>query len=124
MRRSVILPACLAVWGSASAHHSSTMFDRTNPLAVTGTLTDFRWANPHSWITMSVPNGKGGFDTWTLEGGSVTIMIRNHWDRTSIVPGDKIKAVVAPRRDGTDGGEFMSVTNLRTGITYQQNGRF
>jgi len=51
-------------------------------------------------------------------------MVRNGWSRTSILNGDKIRAIVAPRRDNTDGGEFMSVKNLRTGITYQQNGHF
>ena len=114
----------LPLGGAAFGHHSGTMFDRTHPIAVVGTLTDFRWANPHSWITMAVPDGKGGTDTWTLEGGSVTFMVRNGWSRTSILNGDKIRAIVAPRRDNTDGGEFMSVKNLRTGITYQQNGHF
>ena len=129
MRRwSVILSRNLfaggLIAGAALAHHSGTMFDRTRPVAVVGTLTDFRWANPHSWISMAVPDRKGGTDTWVLEGGSVTFMVRNGWSRTSILNGDKIKAIVAPRRDGTDGGEFMSVTNLRTGIVYQQNGHF
>ena len=124
MRRQSVILCALAVALPAAAHHSGTMFDRGNPIAVVGTLTDFRWANPHSWISMAVPNGKGGTDTWTLEGGSVTFMVRNGWNRNSIVPGDKIKAIVAPRRDGTDGGEFMSVTNLRTGVVLQQNGHF
>ena len=119
-----MLAGSLPLGGAAFGHHSGTMFDRTHPIAVVGTLTDFRWANPHSWITMDVPDGKGGTDVWTLEGGSVTFMVHNGWTRTSILPGDKIKAIVAPRRDGTNGGEFMSVTNLGTGITYQQAGHF
>lgn len=119
---SLLLGGLLA--GAALAHHAGTMFDRTNPVAVTGTMKEFRWANPHSWLSMEVPDGKGGSDLWTLEGGSVTFMVHNGWTRTSIMPGDPIKAIVAPRRDGTNGGEFMSVTNLRTGKTYQQAGHF
>jgi hypothetical protein len=123
LTRTFMISGLLA-GAQALAHHAGTMFDRTNPIAVVGTLQEFRWANPHSWLSMQVPDGKGGSDLWTLEGGSVTFMIHNGWDRTSILPGDKIRAIVAPRRDGTNGGEFMSVTNLRTGKTYQQNGHF
>lgn len=116
--------ALLATSATALGHHAATMFDRSMPIVVTGTLQEFRWANPHSWIALLVPNGQGATDKWVLEGTSVTSMVRNGWTKDSLAPGDQIRAVVAPRKDGSHGGEFMSVTNLRTGRILQQDGRF
>lgn len=94
----------------AAAHHSPAAFDRTNPLIVQGTVAEFKWVNPHSWLYMQVPDGRGGVDKWTLEGGSTSVMVRNGWKSDSLKPGMKVRALVAPNRDGSNGGELLSVT--------------
>ena len=48
--------------GSAFAHHSMNGFDRAKTVTITGTVKQFKWANPHSWIELEVDNGKGGVD--------------------------------------------------------------
>lgn len=35
---------------SAPAHHSFAMFDRAHPIKISGTIKEFQWVNPHSWI--------------------------------------------------------------------------
>ncbi len=113
--------AVLATPITTSAHHSAAAFDRSKPIVVGGTLKSFQWANPHTWIDVVVPNGKGGSDLWRLEGPSVSILARNGWKKASIVPGEKLRLLVAPNRDGSKGGEFLTVkkadgTTLKFGI--------
>lgn len=96
--------------GMVVAHHSPAAFDRTNPLIVQGTVEQFKWVNPHSWVFLQVPNGKGGTDKWMLEGGSTSVMVRNGWNSKSLKKGQKVKALIAPNRDGSNGGELLSVT--------------
>jgi hypothetical protein len=112
VRRSLIALsiAVLLMPGAARAHHSGSEFDRTRPIIVTGVVKKFLWANPHGWLYLDVPNGKGGTDEWALEGGSVVVMIRNGWTAKSLLPGQTVRVLVAPRRDGRNGGEFLSVT--------------
>lgn len=100
---------CCAV---ASAHHSVASFDRANPEAVTGIVKDFKWTNPHSWITLMVPDGKGGQEEWDLEGGSVNMLARSGWTTKTLLPGMKVKLMVAPRKDGKIGGEWLRVLAL------------
>src|SRR5438045_7039639 len=57
----------LALAGSAWAHHSMSGFERTKTVTLTGTIKQFKWANPHCWIEMEVPNSKGGSDIWNVE---------------------------------------------------------
>ena len=42
-------------------------FDRTKNVTLVGTVKQFKWANPHSWIELEVPNAKGGVDSWNIE---------------------------------------------------------
>jgi len=97
---------------SAAAHHSVARFDRSNPIAVTGTVKQFIWSNPHTWIYVMVPNGKGGTDEWDLEGPAVNGLARGGWKIDTLKPGMKVRLKVSPRRDGQIGGEFTSVLQL------------
>lgn len=93
----------------AQAHHSAAAFDRSKPYSMMGTVKSFNWANPHAWIFVDVPNGKGGADTYELEGPGISGMARAGWTGRTLKPGDKIKVVVAPYRDGSKRGEFMAI---------------
>lgn len=98
--------------GVAVAHHSIASFDRNNPIIVNGTLKEFVWANPHTWMYLMVPNDKGGVDEWPLEGISVAGMARSGWGKKMLQPGQKIRVRVAPRKDGEIGGEWVGILEI------------
>ena len=54
-----LLIACICAMGIAYAHHSMEGFDRAKNVTLVGTVKQFKWANPHSWIELEVPNDKG-----------------------------------------------------------------
>src|SRR5580698_3877812 len=96
--------------GSATAHHSFAMFDMSKTLTLAGTVTNFEWTNPHSWLWIQVPDDKGGSQLWGLEGQAPGEMIRHGWTRHSINVGDKISVQIHPLKDGQLGGSFREVT--------------
>ena len=121
-----LLVACagmFALWsaGSAYAHHSMAGFDRTKTVTLTGTIKQFKWANPHSWIEIEVPNDKGGVETWNAEMTAPGILARAGWKSTLLKPGDKATIVVRPLLTGEPGGLFVSAT-LADGQTYTERG--
>jgi len=109
-----LITACGAVLALASAapsaHHSSAGIDRTKTVTLNGTVKEFRWANPHSWIDLDVPNEKGVVATWSIEMTSPTFLLRSGWKSSTLKTGDKVSVTVRPMRDGTPGGLFVSVT--------------
>lgn len=96
--------------GSASAHHSFAMFDMSKTLTLAGTVANFEWTNPHSWLWIQVPDGKGGSQLWGLEGQAPGELTRHGWTRHSINVGDKISVQIHPLKDGQLGGSFQVVT--------------
>ncbi len=94
----------------AFAHHSFAMFDNQKNTTLEGTVKDFQWTNPHSWIQLMVKDGSGKEVEWSIEGGSPNGLSRNGWKRTSLKPGDKASVVIHPLKDGTNGGSLVTVT--------------
>ena len=94
----------------AWAHHSMAGFDRDKTVAINGTVKQFKWANPHSWIEMEVSDGKGGTLTWNVEMTSPAVLIRAGWKSSVLKPGDKVTVMCHPQINGEPGGIFVSVT--------------
>jgi Family of unknown function (DUF6152) len=92
------------------AHHSFAMFDAEKVMVLDGTVKEFQWTNPHSWILMTVDNVEGKSDQWAIEMGGPAGLARQGWVPKTLRPGMKVKTVIHPLRDGTSGGQFMAVT--------------
>ena len=95
---------------SASAHHSFAMFDYMKSVTVEGTVKEFQWTNPHSWILMMVRNPKGVEEQWAIELGTPAGLRRQGWVPKTVTPGMKITALIHPLKDGTRGGRGISIT--------------
>jgi len=103
----LILVACIAT--SAFAHHSAAGIDRTKSVTVEGTVKNFKWGNPHSWLEVEVANKKGGSDIWNWEMNPPSWLVRNGWKSTSVKAGDKVTVTGRPFMNGDPGGIFVSV---------------
>jgi len=117
-----IVAATLAIAliaGSAHAHHAAAGIDRSKTVTVEGTVKQFKWANPHSYMEIEVPNGNGGTDLWSLEMTSPAFLVRAGWKSTTVKFGDKVKATARPLKNGDPGGLFVSVT-LPDGKTFTE----
>jgi hypothetical protein len=93
--------------GPAPAHHSFTVFDTQHPLELTGTVQEFRFASPHSLILLEVKGEDGKTATWTLEGASPSILVRDGWSSRSLKAGDEVQVTVDPLRSGAPGGAWI-----------------
>ena len=113
MRRSFIIAAAAAYLvssGSAQAHHSGAMFDRSREVTLVGTVKDFSWTNPHSSFAVEIVKADGSPELWAVEMNSPNNLVREGWTRYTLKPGDKVTAVINPLRDGKPGGLYIGVT--------------
>jgi hypothetical protein len=89
--------------GSAHAHHSfaATYFvDRT--ITIKGTITQFEFRNPHSFIKVSAPDDKGVMQDWAIEWGGGGQLAGDHVTRDTLKPGDQVTIVGNPGRDPSE----------------------
>ena len=103
---AVIMGLAVAV----QAHHSAAGIDRSKSVTLVGTVREFGWTNPHSWMEVDVPNPAGGTVTWKVEMTSPAYLVRAGWKSTTLKPGDKVSVMIRPLANGDPGGLFVSVT--------------
>jgi hypothetical protein len=94
----------------ALAHHSFAMFDFQASKTVTGTVEQFDWTNPHTFIWLQVPTGSGGAaERYGFEGMSPNYLGRRGWSKSTLKPGDKVTVTYHPLKDGSKGGTYQKV---------------
>jgi hypothetical protein len=93
----------------ALAHHSFAMFDSSRSIVIKGTVKEFQWTNPHSWIQIMVLDDKGVAHEWSIEGASINGLARQGWKSSSLKPGDVVSIQIHPQKNGQNGGSLMSV---------------
>jgi hypothetical protein len=104
------LSALFCVMSLANAHHAPAVFDQSKTVVIEGTVTDFVWQNPHSWIRMDVVDADGKTANWSIEMNPPTYLIRGGFKSTTLKAGDKISVVINPIRSGEPSGKFVSLT--------------
>lgn len=108
MKRNVLLLLFATVAGSALAsasyaHHSfaATYFvDQT--AKIDGTVKEFLWRNPHSFIKVEAPDEKGDMQLWSIEWGGGAQLSQAHVTRDTLKPGDRVIIVGNPGRDSAE----------------------
>ncbi|MEO6388636.1 MAG: DUF6152 family protein [Croceibacterium sp.] len=103
LKRALIALAvpALSLTGPAQAHHSfAVYFDASKSVSITGTVTAFRFTNPHGLVVMSVTDAQGTVSEWRAETNAPVVLTRRGWTRDVIKPGQVITIEGWPSRDG------------------------
>lgn len=98
---------CAAV---ATAHHSAAQFDFAQRVTIEGVVKKFTVTNPHTWAVVEITDAKRGTRDAEYEGHSASHFYRAGFTRDMVKPGDKVAILIAPRRDGEDGGFIQAFT--------------
>jgi hypothetical protein len=98
---------------SAGAHHSFAVFfdSDTGIVSVRGTVTDFKFTNPHGIIRVNVKGKDGVVQEWKAETNSPSILERRGWKKDSLKVGDEIVLEGWRARDGSNYMRRRKVTH-------------
>ena len=102
--RNALLTAALLMWTvpEAVAHHSfAVFFDETKSVTVSGSVTEFRFTNPHAIIEITRKTPQGQVETWRAETNAVTLLRRRGWTADSLKVGERVTIDGWPSRDGS-----------------------
>ena len=93
----------------ALAHHSYAEFATDKKVTLEGTVKEFQWTNPHSWMLVMVPDANGQPVQWAVEFSSVSLLAERGWKPKTVVPGNKVAITFHPMKNGSHAGSFMSI---------------
>ena len=121
--KKLLLFGCLAGLSvPAWAHHSAAMFDFSKTVTISGTVKEFQYTNPHSWLQVLVTGPDGKTVEWGFETEGPSTLLRAGVKARTFRPGDKVTVVANPMRDGRPAGAWISATAANGTVYYLRPG--
>ncbi len=125
--RTVFCVAALTVavgWTAASAHHSfGATYEVSKQVKVEGTIVQFIYRNPHSFVHVQAPDESGEVQRWAVEWGGTTQLNSQGVKADTLKIGDKVVIVGRPSRVP---GEYrllmLTLTRPSDGFTWGRGG--
>jgi hypothetical protein len=110
--QKVLMAAAIAALAAtpALAHHSGAMFDPTKTVTLEGTVKEFQYTNPHSWLEILVTGADGKIVEWGFESEGPSTLLRAGIKAKTFMPGEKVTVVCHPMKDGRSAGGLVTVT--------------
>ena len=94
----------------ALSHHSNSAYQVDEVITLSGTVKEWRWSNPHTWLYLTVEGENGEQAEWAVEGRAPGILGRAGWDREVLQPGETVTVHASPSKDGSLVGIIARVT--------------
>jgi hypothetical protein len=104
-----LLGGLLTVCGSLFAHHGAAAFSNNIVVLKDATVTQFVWANPHTFVKFDVKDDKGNITHWAGEAGSPSAVGLLGWNRNSLQPGDVVTVYIFPAKSGSPVGRLNKI---------------
>ena len=92
----------LALAAPALAHHSAAAYDTQKQVKVTGTVLQYRYANPHVYLTLQVKKDDGSIATIEVEAGAASVLNGLGFTKDSVKSGEVVTIVGNPARAKPD----------------------
>jgi hypothetical protein len=109
----LVFTLLLGFMHASLAHAQHVAYDNKHTITLTGIVTKFSLASPHSSVALDVKDDTGNVIKWTVGFGVLKDLKEQGWSDDTLKPGDEIKVAVHPQKDGGHAAILASGT-----ITY------
>ncbi len=97
---SCSIPIVLAI--PAFAHHSAAAYNTQQEIKVSGTITEYKFRNPHVYMTLQVKKADGSITSMEIEAGAASVLNPLGFNKDSVAVGDVVTIAGNPARINPD----------------------
>lgn len=98
---TLVLVGLLAASAPLLAHHGAASFDETKTVTVTGTVTEYIWANPHVYVKLDAKDDTEKIVHWVVEAQNPVSMNAIGWRKDTFKVGDVVSVDVNQAKNGS-----------------------
>ncbi|MGE3403972.1 MAG: DUF6152 family protein [Vicinamibacterales bacterium] len=123
MARALLTIALVLAAAAAAAHHSiAGAYDRNKPVTVEGTVTQFRFVNPHPSLSIEVRDAAGNVAPWFLEMDSRGELAAVGFSAETFKAGDQVEVTGSASRTQATAMYIQKLRRAGDGFAYEQVG--
>jgi len=78
-------------------HHGSADYDVSREVTVEGTVAEWRWSSPHTWVLLRATRN-GSIENWNGEGPPLQWAEARGWSKATLKPGETVRLIMYPSR--------------------------
>jgi len=94
-----------------SAHHAfAAEYDENKSVTISGTVSRFKWTNPHAWLYVDGKDENNKFASWSFEMGSPNGLLHRGWRRAELKKGDQVTVEGYRAKNGSNVANARTVT--------------
>jgi len=93
---SLIFVMLLAGAVTFSAHHGTSAYDMSREISLTGTVKEWTFGNPHTWLWLTVPSPQNPADEWSIESAPPNYLTGQGWSPSTLKAGETLTILVSP----------------------------
>jgi hypothetical protein len=84
---------------TAFPHHGTSEYVMTEEISLTGTVKEWSFQNPHTWLRLDVTAPDGEVTEWSIESAPLNYMTRQGWSAESLERGEEVTILISPLRN-------------------------
>jgi hypothetical protein len=111
----------LSITVPALAHHSAAAYNTQQEVKITGTITEYKFRNPHVYMTLQVKNADGSTSTMEVEAGAASVLNPLGFNKDSVIVGDVVTISGNPSRNNADKSMLGKDLYKKDGTYYPLN---
>ena len=111
MKTVLLVPVTVLLLGTAFvfAHHGTSMYNMNTEISLTGTVKDWTFENPHSWLWLDVTLPEGRLEQWSIESAPPNYLARQGWSAETLKAREKVTILISPERGEARRGILLEV---------------
>jgi len=106
---SLVMIGLLTVSVPLFAHHGNASYGNAKQLTVKGTVTEWVWLNPHTFLKIDIKDDDGQVVNWVVEWSAPSSLINFGINKQTFKPGDEVTVVVITPDNGAPVGRLQRV---------------
>ena len=117
-----VISAVLGAAVQLRAHHSfGAAYLENDMIEVSGSIVEFQYRNPHSWVFVQGQerSGVGGTRIYAAEWGSASQLERDGIEKDTLRPGDDVRIWGSPARNLLDAKLHLKGIERKDGWTWR-----
>jgi hypothetical protein len=87
------------------AHHGAASYETGKTITVTGTATEYIWANPHVLLKIDSKDDSGNITHWVVEAWNPVTQTSRGWTKNTFKAGDEVSVEVTPAKNNQPVGQ-------------------
>ena len=108
--------------GNVGAHHAiGADYDPDNYITVEALVKEFRFINPHPYVTADVVNEAGETEEWRLLLDDRWELVEDGFSRSTLQPGDRLVVTGMPARRQSEQLYVRSIERPADGFLYTED---